>query len=203
MALAIITTDNGTVPEFLTDGESALIVKRDPEEFVAAVEKLRDNPDLRRSLGMMAQRSVTDRWDWKQRAEDYREFFRIALSGKSTWQQTKTATGSVPWDHLDASTRVAFLSEQADFERERNTLHCSMIHGLELDRNRILEENDLLKQNLASANIQLHVNQRSIEELTNRLKQSDEELCQIKSSRSWLWTRPLARFRCWTRSFLS
>jgi tetratricopeptide (TPR) repeat protein len=79
MKRAIITTDSGTVPEYLIDGKNALIVPREREAFVQAVEKLRNDPALRMKLGKAARRAVISAWDWKDRSEDYRHFFREAL----------------------------------------------------------------------------------------------------------------------------
>ena len=83
MARAIITTDNGTVPEYLRDGESALIVARELPAFIKAVERLRDNPTLRVALGEKARAAVLEKWDWRQRSEDYRTFFQAALRTQS------------------------------------------------------------------------------------------------------------------------
>jgi hypothetical protein len=79
MERAIITTDVGTVPEYLVDGESALIVERDPSAFEGAVLRLRDDADLRLRLGLRARAAVEERYDWNQRLEDHRAFFLAAL----------------------------------------------------------------------------------------------------------------------------
>ena len=68
MKRAIITTDNGTVQEYLIDGKNALIVSREREAFVQAVEKLRDDPVLRLKLGKAARRAVISAWDWRDRS---------------------------------------------------------------------------------------------------------------------------------------
>jgi hypothetical protein len=80
MERAIVTTSVGTVPEFLEDRVSALIVDRDLDQIKNAVIELRDNPNLRRELGKNARASlVTKKWDWKNKSEEYRRFFRAAL----------------------------------------------------------------------------------------------------------------------------
>ncbi len=78
MARAIVTTDVGTVPEYLVDGESALVVPRTREAFGAAIERLRD-PELRGALGRAARAAVVRHFDARARAEDFRRFFRSAL----------------------------------------------------------------------------------------------------------------------------
>jgi glycosyltransferase involved in cell wall biosynthesis len=80
MGRAIVTTDNGAVREYLKHAESALIVRRALPAFTEALVRLRDNPALRASLGVAAAQSVRARFDWKDRAEDYRAFFREALA---------------------------------------------------------------------------------------------------------------------------
>jgi glycosyltransferase involved in cell wall biosynthesis len=80
MERAIVTTSVGTVPEFLEDRVSALIVDRDLDQIKNAVIELRDNPNLRRELGKNARASlVTKKWDWMNKSEEYRRFFRAAL----------------------------------------------------------------------------------------------------------------------------
>jgi len=80
MGRAIITTDNGTVPEYLHPGESALIVERQSRQFDEAVIRLRDDPGLRVALGQNARAAVVAAFDWKARAMDYRTLFRSALA---------------------------------------------------------------------------------------------------------------------------
>lgn len=78
MGRAIVTTDVGTVPEYLVDGESALIVPRTLEAFVAAVQRLRDDPALRQRLGAAARESVK-KFSWELKLQEHRAFFERAL----------------------------------------------------------------------------------------------------------------------------
>jgi glycosyltransferase involved in cell wall biosynthesis len=81
MERAIITTDVGTVPEYLVDGQSALIVERRPEAFRRAVERLRDEPGLAASLGRAARRGLLDAgFSWATKLEEHRSFFRAAVA---------------------------------------------------------------------------------------------------------------------------
>jgi len=58
--LAVIATPVGCVPSLVQDGENGLLVaKRDPDAAVAAVGRLMDAPDLRRSIGDAARRTVS------------------------------------------------------------------------------------------------------------------------------------------------
>jgi glycosyltransferase involved in cell wall biosynthesis len=79
MARAIVTTDVGTVPEYLIDGESALVVDRKPEAFAGALERLRD-PRLRGALGRAARAAVERHFAASARMQDFRRFFRDALA---------------------------------------------------------------------------------------------------------------------------
>lgn len=101
MERAIVTTDNGTVPEYLIHQRSALVVPRQLPEFIKAVEFLRDHPKKRLSLGKAARMAVAAGWDWKTRVEDYRRFFLEALAAAG-WNGPAKTTAS-----LDAFLRLA------------------------------------------------------------------------------------------------
>lgn len=89
MARAIVTTDAGTVPEWLVHGESALIVPGDAASLAAGVIALRDDPTARGMLGRAARAQVVARWDWHARAEDYRHFFTAALGSSAAASSSK------------------------------------------------------------------------------------------------------------------
>ena len=74
----IVTTDNGTVPEYLRHGESALIVEREASAYGQAVRELAR--DRARLAGMgAAARQAVKAFDWRVKALDYGEFFERAL----------------------------------------------------------------------------------------------------------------------------
>jgi glycosyltransferase involved in cell wall biosynthesis len=109
---ALITTRTGTVSEYLRDGESALIVQRQPAAFRQAVERLRDDVALRASLGSNAAAAVHPAWSWAQRAPEYRDFFQRALAGRKEAQQRmqrqreQRATAGLPaWPALPMNPR--------------------------------------------------------------------------------------------------
>lgn len=85
MGCAIVTTSTGTVPEYLADGKSALIVKHELIDIMQAVIKLRDNPRLRLRLGAAARKAVVS-FDWSVKIEDYRSFFLKALRNRDSWK---------------------------------------------------------------------------------------------------------------------
>ncbi|HTI69014.1 MAG TPA: FkbM family methyltransferase [Candidatus Limnocylindria bacterium] len=86
MERAIVTTDNGAVPEYLRHRENALIIERELPNFIHAVCELRDCPELRTKLGRQARQAVVKHFDWKAMAEEYREMFWEALEGAKTWK---------------------------------------------------------------------------------------------------------------------
>lgn len=79
-ANSIVTTINGTVPEYLKHEESALIINRDPSSFVSAVETLRDDPNYRMTIGENARVSAVSKFDWRAKAVDYKNMFERALN---------------------------------------------------------------------------------------------------------------------------
>jgi glycosyltransferase involved in cell wall biosynthesis/predicted Zn-dependent protease len=86
MERALITTDNGAVPEYLVDGENALIIDRELPNFIRSVCRLRDDPALRVRLGQSARRAVQRTFEWRDMAEAYREFLWTALDHVGSWQ---------------------------------------------------------------------------------------------------------------------
>lgn len=89
---AIVTTDNGTVPEYLQDGVSALIVTRRCDAFMHAVTTLRDDPALRLRLGTAASAAVLPKWTWATRKEHYAQFLREALVGREAAHRRMAAS---------------------------------------------------------------------------------------------------------------
>jgi glycosyltransferase involved in cell wall biosynthesis len=89
---AIITTDNGTVPEYLHDGIEALIIPRERHAFVSSVERLRDDADLRKQLGDAAAGAVHPRWTWQVKAQEYRMFFRNAIHARADARRRMATT---------------------------------------------------------------------------------------------------------------
>ena len=80
MGKAIVTTDNGSVPEYLRNGASAYIVERHFPLFVLALKNLKENAKLRESMGTTARESVRNLFDWSIKINEYAAFFDEALS---------------------------------------------------------------------------------------------------------------------------
>jgi glycosyltransferase involved in cell wall biosynthesis/Tfp pilus assembly protein PilF len=125
MERAILTTDNGTVPEYLEHRRSALIVERELPLLIQAVCELRDDPTLRRSLGVHARRAVTSRFDWSRMAPRYSEFFRKALAGVASWRpETESARQAIE-PRLRDSSRPAPPSDPASHRPAANSTPIS------------------------------------------------------------------------------
>ena len=115
---AIVTTDVGTVPEFLRHDIEALIVPREAEAFVAAIERLRDDPPLRERIGRAASDAVHPAWTWAVRAEDFRRFFREALE-QVPYARAHMATRTGPgrrWIHRNSVALQACLEQDRHVE---------------------------------------------------------------------------------------
>ena len=113
MERPIITTAAGTVPEFLVDEQSALIVERDLDMFKTAVVRLRDNPDLRHFLGKNARQAVIDGgWDWQSKAGEYRVFFEHALAKSDHEVQAAPISHPVDYQHYASVLEMQFQLER-------------------------------------------------------------------------------------------
>jgi glycosyltransferase involved in cell wall biosynthesis len=117
MECAIVTTDNGSVPEFLQDGFSALIVERQLESIKKAVEFLRDHPEIRSFLGKNARQAVLHgKWDWKEKAQEYKSFFLEAIENPALFFP-KTFNASM-LEQADANHLFKTVHDQWQLEAE-------------------------------------------------------------------------------------
>lgn len=80
----IVATSVGAAPDLLRDGREALLVPPDdPAALVAAIARLRREPELRERLGVAA-REVAERFRWRRlRATEADRFERLLASGGS------------------------------------------------------------------------------------------------------------------------
>jgi glycosyltransferase involved in cell wall biosynthesis len=72
MGLPCVATNVGTTPLIIHDGENGLLVRTN-EEWLGALEKLIDDPGLRRRLGEQARTDAVAKYSTKAIAERYRE----------------------------------------------------------------------------------------------------------------------------------
>lgn len=69
--LPCVATNVGTTPRIIRDGDNGLLVHSE-EEWLAALERLIDDPLLRRKLGERARRDAVERYSTAAVAADYR-----------------------------------------------------------------------------------------------------------------------------------
>jgi glycosyltransferase involved in cell wall biosynthesis len=79
--LPIVTTRVGNMPELIRDGVNGFFVERRADDVARALERLRDEPELRARLGRAARSSV-EAWDWRRRAPAYDALFQTVLGAQ-------------------------------------------------------------------------------------------------------------------------
>jgi glycosyltransferase involved in cell wall biosynthesis len=65
-----VATEVGTTPMIIRDGENGLLVRTD-EQWLGALERLIDNPELRGRLGRQARKDAVERYSTRAVAADY------------------------------------------------------------------------------------------------------------------------------------
>jgi hypothetical protein len=129
---AIITTDTGTVPEYLTDGESALVVPRTAAAFRDAVIRVRDDAALRARLGRAAAAAVHPAWGWDARIHEYRAFLREAVAGRAA-AEARMHRPLSPTDHGVALKSALAALQQALTSGDQARATMSVDRLLSLD----------------------------------------------------------------------
>ena len=74
-----VATNIGTAPMIIRDGENGLLVRTD-EEWIAALERLIDDPGLRRRLGEQARKDAVERYSTHAVARDYRRVLASVMA---------------------------------------------------------------------------------------------------------------------------
>jgi glycosyltransferase involved in cell wall biosynthesis len=72
MGLPCVATDVGTTPLIIRNGENGLLV-RTADEWLDALRRLLDDPNLRRRLGKQARKDAVAKYSTKAIAARYRE----------------------------------------------------------------------------------------------------------------------------------
>jgi glycosyltransferase involved in cell wall biosynthesis len=86
MALArpVVGGNNGGIPEIATDGVDALLVPpRDPVALADALERLLDDPDLRRKVAEAGRRTVERRFDMRLNQKKLRGLLELLARRRS------------------------------------------------------------------------------------------------------------------------
>jgi glycosyltransferase involved in cell wall biosynthesis len=79
MALPVVSTPVGGVPELLEDGVSGVLVPPgDPSALAAALAELIADPARRRRIGEAARRRIEERFDARRTAGRFRDVFAAA-----------------------------------------------------------------------------------------------------------------------------
>lgn len=136
MGRAIVTTDTGTVDEYLEDGVSALIVQRTPEAVRSAVERLAKDPALGRALGRQAAQAVQT-FSWENKLAEHRAWLRGCLA-----KAVNTTTANTPYA---METRIQRLLAQGKSAR-RPTTQSSLGTTVEVWLDALDEGEELLRE---------------------------------------------------------
>lgn len=75
----LLTTRVGNMPELVVDGVNSLFIAREVKDIALKLERLRDALELRMSMSAEMLKSIRE-WDWRFRAENYREMFDFVLN---------------------------------------------------------------------------------------------------------------------------
>lgn len=75
MGKPIVATPVAGIPEAIRDGENGLLVPPEPTEIAGKIAYLLENPDVARSLGANAKRTVDERFTWEKSAAAFLELF--------------------------------------------------------------------------------------------------------------------------------
>ena len=76
MAVPVIATKKGGIPEVVKDGETGLLVEaRDSQQLAQAILKLIENPQLRLKMGELGRKFVTANFSWEKCAKDMIEIY--------------------------------------------------------------------------------------------------------------------------------
>jgi len=74
-----VATNTGTAPMIIRDGENGLLVRTD-QEWIAALERLIDDPQLRRRLGEQARKDAVERYSTRAVAGEYRRVLASVMA---------------------------------------------------------------------------------------------------------------------------
>ncbi len=79
----VISTAIGDIPEYLPDGQAAVLVKpEDMDDLVAGIERLLAMPDEGRALGEAGCEACTRYFDYRVRSVEIASFMEAVVSGK-------------------------------------------------------------------------------------------------------------------------
>ena len=84
LALPLVGTRRGAIPEIIADGRTGIVVDEEPAALAAAWSSLIDDPDRRRAMGAAARRDAQARFTPAHMAEFSEEFYAAVLRSAPT-----------------------------------------------------------------------------------------------------------------------
>jgi glycosyltransferase involved in cell wall biosynthesis len=81
--LPVVTTNVGSVPEIVLDGETGFVTDLNVQELANALEKLVNNLALRIKLGTAAQEFTSSNFGVKRLVHDHEELYKKILSSRA------------------------------------------------------------------------------------------------------------------------
>ncbi|GBE07651.1 GDP-mannose-dependent alpha-(1-6)-phosphatidylinositol monomannoside mannosyltransferase [bacterium BMS3Abin11] len=88
MGIPVISTRVGAAEEIIQCGVNGLLVDRNVDSLVEALDTLTNNPEQCRVMGKHLRETILSSWTWDQRIQDYREMFDYYFSNIATAQTT-------------------------------------------------------------------------------------------------------------------
>jgi glycosyltransferase involved in cell wall biosynthesis len=80
MGIPCISTRSGAAEEMIVDGVSGLLIDRNVESLVGALNKMKDKK-LRCDMGTIFYEEIMEKWTWKVKIEDFRKMFKMFFEG--------------------------------------------------------------------------------------------------------------------------
>jgi len=74
MGVPVIATRTGAVEEMIKDGENGLLIDRNMDSLVGALNRMKDR-DFRENMGNKFYEEIMKSWTWKTKIEDFRRMF--------------------------------------------------------------------------------------------------------------------------------
>lgn len=76
MGVPVISTRAGAAEEMIVDGESGLLIDRNVDALVVALNKLKDRK-CREEMGDKFYQEIMNKWSWEHKIEEYKKMFQM------------------------------------------------------------------------------------------------------------------------------
>jgi hypothetical protein len=77
--IPVVSTRVGIAEELIKDGHNGLLIDRSKADLTSALEKLRDEPELRQAMGRNARQEILKNWTYKQLCLNYKRVFDFVI----------------------------------------------------------------------------------------------------------------------------